>query len=307
MEGRNTLEDLQLLFYMISLFAGVASITLAVFINIDHTKKALKYFIGLDVSLFTIQAMITLNLYIVRTNNMGTFLSVMSDSMDVLGASFSSLFGLLFIHALLGKHISKIKQILIVTVTSLQMVAITVCYANIKLVTLKHLGQASLIVVVGYEIFMVLANYSEIPNKELKRASRIFAIITLSFLPILALEYIRPEINALKDLQVLKMLALPFYFFVINISILHWSYAYFNTPAYIAGNKLTEYFIEKYGITDKETEVIELILGGLTYKQIAERLFISPKTVDNHVQNIYRKLEVTSKMQLSNLIRSKEK
>lgn len=307
MEGSNALEDLQLLFCIISLFAGVASITLAVFINIDHTKKALKYFIGLDVSLFTIQAMITLNLYIARTNNMGTFLSVMSDGMDVLGTSFSSLFGLLFIHALLGKRISKIKKILIVTVTSLQMVAITVCYANSKLVTLKHLGQASLIVIVAYEIFMVLANYSEIPNKELKRASRIFAIITLSFLPFLAIEYIRPEINALKDLQVLKMFALPFYFFVINISILHWSYVYFNTPAYIAENKLTAYFVEKYGVTEKETEVIELVLGGLTYKQIAERLFISPKTVDNHVQNIYRKLQVTSKMQLFNLIRSKEK
>ncbi|CAB1240427.1 protein of unknown function [Ruminococcaceae bacterium BL-4] len=115
------------------------------------------------------------------------------------------------------------------------------------------------------------------------------------------------QMNVLKDLQVLKMFALPTYFLIINISILHWSYAYFNTPAYISENKLTQYFIEKYGITDKETEVIELILGGLTYKQIADRLFISPKTVDNHVQNIYRKLQVTSKIQLSNLIRSKEK
>lgn len=307
MEGRNTLEDLQLLFYIISLFAGVASITLSVFINIDHTKKALKYFIGLDVSLFTIQAMITLNLYIARTNNMGTFLSVISDGMDVFGTSLSTLFGLFFIHALLGKHISKIKQILIVTVTFLQMIAITVCYTDSRLVTLKHFGQASLIVIVAYEIFTVLINYREIPNKELKQASRIFAIITLSFLPFLTFEYIRPEINVLKDLQLLKMFALPAYFLIINISILHWSYAYFNTPAYIAGNKLTAYFVEKYGVTEKETEVIELVLGGLTYKQIAERLFISPKTVDNHVQNIYRKLQVTSKIQLSNLIRSKEK
>ncbi|MCI1952090.1 MAG: helix-turn-helix transcriptional regulator [Clostridiales bacterium] len=301
------MDDLQLLFCIISLFAGVASITLAVFINIDHTKKVLKYFIGFDISLFTIQAMITLNLYIVRTNNMGTFLSVMSNGMDVLGTSFSSLFGLLFIHALLGKRISKIKQILIVVITAFQLTAITICYANSKLVTLKHLGQASLIAVIAYEVFTVLINYREIPNKELKRTSRIFAIITLSFLPFLAFEYIRTEMNVLKDLQVLKMLALPAYFLIINISILHWSYAYFNTPAYISENKLTQYFIEKYGITDKETEVIELILGGLTYKQIADRLFISPKTVDNHVQNIYKKLQVTSKMQLSNLIRSKEK
>lgn len=78
------MEDLQLLFCIISLFVGVASITLAVFINLSHPKKSLKCFIGLDVSLFVIQAMITLNLYIARTNNTNTFLSVISDGMDVL-------------------------------------------------------------------------------------------------------------------------------------------------------------------------------------------------------------------------------
>ncbi len=301
------MEDLQLLFYILSLFAGVASITLAIFIHSSHSKKVLKYFIGLDISLFTIQAMIALNLYIVRTNQTGSFLSVLSNGMDVVGTSFSSLFGLLFVHALLGKHLSKLKQILIVTVPALQLIAITVYYTNPQLVALRHLGQASLLAVIAYEIFTVLINIREIPNQELKRAGKIFAFITLSFLPFLALEYIRPGISVLKDLQALKMFALPAYFFILNIGILRWSYAYFNTPAYLADNKLTGYFIEKYSITDKETEVIELVLAGLTYKQIAEKLFISPKTVDNHVQNIYKKLQVTSKMQLSNLVRSKEK
>lgn len=301
------MEDLQFLFYILSLFAGVASITLAIFIHSSHSKKVLKYFIGLDISLFTIQAMIALNLYIVRTNQTGSFLSILSDGMDVLGTSFSSLFGLLFVHALLGKHLSKLKQILIVTVPALQLIAITFYYTNPQLVALKHLGQASLLAVIAYEIFTVLINIREIPNQELKRAGKIFAFITLSFLPFLALEYIRPGISVLKDLQALKMFALPAYFFILNIGILRWSYAYFNTPAYLADNKLAGYFIEKYSITDKETEVIELVLAGLTYKQIAEKLFISPKTVDNHVQNIYKKLQVTSKMQLSNLVRSKEK
>ena len=81
---------------------------------------------------------------------------------------------------------------------------------------------------------------------------------------------------------------------------------YFNSPPYIEKNRLTAFFIQRYNITEKEIEVIELILDGLTYKQIAEKLFIANKTVDNHVQNIYKKLEVTSKIQLSNLIRSKE-
>lgn len=300
------MEDFQLLFYIISLFAGVASITLAVFINIGHTKKALKFFIGLDVSLFIIQSMIALNLYIARTNSTVAFLPIISDSMDVLGTSFSTFFGLLFIHALLGKRVSKIKQILILTVTAFQLIAITICYLNTELSLLKHIGQASLITVITYEALMVIINYHDITDNELKHASRIFSIITLSFLPFLALEYICSEVDMFKNLQVFKMLSLPAYFFIINIGTLLWSYAYFNTPAYIAENKLTVYFIKKYGITNKESQIIELTLSGLTYKQIAESLFISPKTVDNHVQSIYRKLKVTNKIQLSNLIRSKE-
>lgn len=69
-------------------------------------------------------------------------------------------------------------------------------------------------------------------------------------------------------------------------------------------NKLTDHFKQKYDITEKQTEIIELIIRGLTYKEIAEKLFISPKTVDNHVQNIYKKLNINSKMQLSHFVRS---
>ncbi len=299
------MEDLQLLFCILSLFSGVASITLAAFIYIYHPKKAMKYFIGLDVSLFVIQAMIALNLYIVRTGSAD--LAVISNAMDVLGTSFSSFFGLFMIHELLGKRITKIKRNIILSITAFQIVAITICYVNTKLVVLKHVGRVSLISIILYEALITIINYHQIPEKELKRASRIFAAVTLVFLPFLILEYLRPEIGVLSHLQVLKMLALPAYFWVINVCTLIWVCTYFNTPAYFAEDKLTGYFIEKYAITDKETEVIELILNGLTYKQIAERLFISPKTVDNHVQSIYKKLEVTSKIQLSNLIRSKEK
>lgn len=57
----------------------------------------------------------------------------------------------------------------------------------------------------------------------------------------------------------------------------------------------------------KQAEIIELIIQGLTYKEIATKLLISPKTVDNHVQNIYKKLNVNSKMQLSHLVHSNAK
>jgi DNA-binding NarL/FixJ family response regulator len=38
-------------------------------------------------------------------------------------------------------------------------------------------------------------------------------------------------------------------------------------------------------LTSRETEVLRLVAKGLTYPQIAERLVLSPRTVQNHVQN----------------------
>ena len=103
------------------------------------------------------------------------------------------------------------------------------------------------------------------------------------------------------------MVALPSYFLFISIFNLIFVLKYFNTPSFISNNRLTDYFKQKYHITEKQSEIIEFIIEGVTYKQIAEKLFISPKTVDNHVQNIYKKLNVNSKMQLSNFVRSNEK
>jgi DNA-binding NarL/FixJ family response regulator len=44
--------------------------------------------------------------------------------------------------------------------------------------------------------------------------------------------------------------------------------------------------------TEREREIIELCRLGLTSKQIGERLFISPRTVDNHKNHIFEKLDL---------------
>ena len=47
----------------------------------------------------------------------------------------------------------------------------------------------------------------------------------------------------------------------------------------------------------REHDVLQHLVAGLEYKQIAEKLFISPATVRTHISNIYQKLHVTSKAQ----------
>ena len=44
-------------------------------------------------------------------------------------------------------------------------------------------------------------------------------------------------------------------------------------------------------LTERETEVLRLVVEGLTGRQIATRLTLSPRTVENHVQRVLRKLD----------------
>lgn len=50
-----------------------------------------------------------------------------------------------------------------------------------------------------------------------------------------------------------------------------------------------------YGLTDREREILQLLIEEHTQRQIAEKLFVSPHTVDTHLRNIYAKLEVRSR------------
>ena len=50
-------------------------------------------------------------------------------------------------------------------------------------------------------------------------------------------------------------------------------------------------------LTEREIEVLELIAEGMLNKQIAKKLYISEKTVKNHVSNIFRKLNVSDRTQ----------
>lgn len=53
----------------------------------------------------------------------------------------------------------------------------------------------------------------------------------------------------------------------------------------------------EYNLTEKEKEVLNLLIEGFEYKEIALKMNISPNTVRNHIANIYKKLHVTSRTQ----------
>lgn len=54
---------------------------------------------------------------------------------------------------------------------------------------------------------------------------------------------------------------------------------------------------EEINLTTREIEILEQTSKGHNYNQIGENLFISPKTVRKHIENIYGKLQVHSKLE----------
>lgn len=52
---------------------------------------------------------------------------------------------------------------------------------------------------------------------------------------------------------------------------------------------------DELNLTPRELEILQWLVEGLSYKKIAEKLFISPLTVQSHIKKVYEKLQVHSK------------
>ena len=58
------------------------------------------------------------------------------------------------------------------------------------------------------------------------------------------------------------------------------------------------------GLTSREREIAGLVTEGLSNREIAERLVISKRSVDAHIEHIYGKLGVSSRVQPASWLRS---
>lgn len=72
--------------------------------------------------------------------------------------------------------------------------------------------------------------------------------------------------------------------------------------------KMLDYFQQSYkknatmyeaSLTAREQEILHLLIKGLSYKEIASGIFISIETLNSHIKNIYRKLNVHSRSELA--------
>jgi DNA-binding NarL/FixJ family response regulator len=70
---------------------------------------------------------------------------------------------------------------------------------------------------------------------------------------------------------------------------------------FYASQKKTASSLDKTNLTQREKEVLQLLVKGFSYKQIAATCFITVQTLNSHIKSIYQKLNVHSRAELSAL------
>jgi DNA-binding CsgD family transcriptional regulator len=63
---------------------------------------------------------------------------------------------------------------------------------------------------------------------------------------------------------------------------------------------------DEHALSPRDLEIARLAGGGLSAREIAGRLFITPNTVKYHLKRVYDALEVRNRAQLANAIRDRE-
>lgn len=68
-----------------------------------------------------------------------------------------------------------------------------------------------------------------------------------------------------------------------------------------SGNPGWETNVTPFELSTREIEILQLLVDGLTNNEIGEALFLSPWTIKTHIKNIYRKMHVSSRAEVTRL------
>ncbi|MCD6397372.1 MAG: hypothetical protein J7L71_07510 [Spirochaetaceae bacterium] len=170
---------------------------------------------------------------------------------------------------------------------------------------------------ISYSVVIIIIRRSAILNLTIRRYILIMVAVIVAFLPVIG--YDQFYLSGVKSIDTVPVALIfsPFFYFVLSLVTLFFgirvmiSFANLgnqNKSQFMSNNgesqgTILKNIAEQSGLSAREITIIPLMASGLGNKQIALELNISPKTVGNHIYNIYRKLNITSRFELLALLK----
>ena len=156
---------------------------------------------------------------------------------------------------------------------------------------------------IAASIIFIATQYRNIPNPGFRKAALAFLILSVFFLVMLVLDMLLTRLR-IRQLYFLDSLSLPVYIIALNISSFIFAGKLLDSGPLLMDNRITDTCRQRYALTEREAEIIETLFQGHSNRELADLLFISKKTVENHLYNIYQKMEVKNRVQLIGTLKS---
>ncbi len=305
------MRHIDILIHIITLFSGVMTALLGFLLYLKYKSKAIRHY-----SLFILTTTFTVATTTLMSYS-SQFVNIDQNSWPFMISSlvfafFIVLIGYAFISFALGiinKPFSMLSRILTGIPALLVLLSLfAILYQNLGKTSVVFPGAVNFFYYgnlfflflnfVFYSI-RIMFNLKFMDNLDLRRALKVLALLFIVFIPVQTMIVI---FN--RQVSVIMLSRNLFYFLANVLSIIFAAkYFFLKTPNIAERFDLNDRFINNFGITDREKEVIELLIGGNSIKEISGKLNRSFKTINNHIYNIYQKARVSSKLELLNVIR----
>ncbi len=298
------------LFHALTCAVGFTAFIVSLLLYVKHRKNAILLYalflgaIGLEVGALLLRSVESIAVFKdPQAASSVQFLSRMWEFLSV--TSFPAIL-LFFVHSLMGIPITRPRRIIFITVP----VVSTLAYAAWRMSGAEiYLHGILLSLIYGSGIYVLVIIFSHLPSIGdllLKRAIKTFLVISGIYLPVYMIDSLAKVIPGVQ-FENTYACTLPVYFFVLNSLGIYFAVQYFDQPVYMDGDRLTEHFHRRFNISKRELEIVSKVITGLSNREIADKLFISIKTVENHLYNIYQKTGVRNRVQLTNLIQTNKR
>jgi DNA-binding CsgD family transcriptional regulator len=301
------MSHLVLAFYLVGLVAGTVSLTQTLMIWQRWRKAVIRHY-----ALFLLGSWLILFGFLVDTY---AGITGTADTVAARGVTWilQAAGGVLLVvvcprlfMALAGRSQTRVARILLFGLDAVVVAAALVNLAAPRVTAVAWGLAAALFGTIAWSISYIAVRLRSIGEPTLRRALAIFLGLSAAFFPLMLLDVAMSFVPFLSALSFMNSLAQPVYFLALNCLTVVFGLRYLNRPGFSERGKLTEYFLSTFGVTAREEQIIGLLLEGAGAKEIGQKLFISAKTAENHVYNIYRKLGIQSRVQMFQLIRTNE-
>lgn len=320
------MQHLLLLYLIMSIIPGIAALTVLSSLAARFRVRALTYYL-IAYSSFTVSILINLTMFYSGINiseeiSFGVYVLL------ALGIPFSIL-----MHTMLplaanevadppGKRLIDLIIILIaVTELVLFCTPLLMEYSRdsqtIIFGPIFPLSSIIEMLSIGYSIAVIIILRKNITDTAARRYILILMITIAVFLPAIGYDqFFFFGVSSITSIPI-EIILSPLFYMVLSLATvisggrilkdLRRAESTGNQPAREPDQKPLETRIQELaaqaGLSERETMLIPLISEGLGNKQIALELHISTKTVGNHIYNIYRKLDISSRYELLALLK----